>query len=524
MLNRAFALLAALPLLLVLLWLLIAWHTPAPEIWMHLRRFVLPEALATTAWVMFGVALIASALGIGCAWFNAVCEYPGRRFMDWAMLLPLALPTYVMAYAWIGLTEFAGPLQTIARASGLDLRAILNLSTPWGAAWVLGLVLFPYVYVPVRASLLVRGWGSFEAARTLGLSPREAFFRVSLPLIWPAWAAGLSLALMETLADFGAVSILNVQTLTPAIFKTWFGLQSLPAAAQLASLMLGLVALLLLFEQAARSRRGFSAPLHSTQRLALRRMTGWLLAAGMGCVLALAFVLPVSQIVALGTRSMGALKDAQWLTAAANSLMLGLASAALLALLALLMSALKRRAGSDKIVRGAAFVANLGYALPGVVLALGLLLPLIALQGWLQTTLGVDMLLTSGFLALLLAYAVRFWRVAQAPIDAAFLEVRPNLLDQARLFNLSAFKRLRRVWLPLLRPGVYSALILVTVEVIKELPATLMLRGFGFETLATRVYAFTSEGEWQRAAWPALLLVVVGLLPVIALIARSRRR
>lgn len=523
MLKRALALLAALPLLLVVAWLLWSWHSPAPEVWQHLRAWVLPEALANTGWLLLGVGLIVSVLGVACGWLNAVCDYPGRRWVDLALVLPLALPTYVMAYAWVGLSDFSGPIQTPARAIGVDLRHWLNLATPLGASIVLGLALFPYVYVPVRASLMARGWSSFEAARTLGLRPMQAFCRVSLPLLWPAWAAGISLALMETLADLGAVSILNYPTLTSAIFKTWFGLQSLAAAAQLASALLGGVVLLLLLERWARRGRGFSERTGGTrQRLNLSRGAGLLVLALMLFVLALAFVLPLVYLLGLGLQSSAAIADAQLVRAALQSLLLGLGSALILAALALLMSALQRAARADRVVDAAAFVVNLGYALPGVVLALGLLLALISLENTLRAWMGWELLLSSGVVALMGAYVVRFFRVAHAPVAAAMAQVKPALLDQARLYRLSRVQRVRRVWAPLLRPGLYSALILVSVEVIKELPATLMLRPFGFETLATRIYALTSEGDWQRAAWPALILVLVGLLPVVVLMLRSR--
>jgi len=523
-LKRGLATLFALPLLGLVGWLLLAWNTPAPDIWAHLRAYVLPEAIANTAWLTLGVALIVTPLGVISAWLNAVCDYPGRRVLEAALVLPLALPTYVMAYAWIGLTDFSGPIQSVARLIGLDLRHVLNLSTPLGAALVLGLALFPYVYVPVRASLLVRGWSSFEAARTLGFNPLGAFAKVSVPLMWPAIAAGLSLALMETLADFGAVAILNVPTVTSALFKTWFGLQSLPAAAQLASLLLGAVALLLLLERWAGGRRGYAErPSGGNSRVAVKPLAGILILLGMSGLLLMAFIAPMLQLLSLGLRAIAPINDPQLFRATFSSLGLGLLAALLLAAFALAHNALRLNAKSDRWVRACAFIANLGYALPGVVLALGLLLALLAVERALVQGFGLELLLSSGLVALMLAYVVRFFRVADAPLAAAFAQVRPTLLEQARLYGLTTWQRIARVWLPLLRPGLFSVAILVTVEVIKELPATLMLRPFGVDTLATRVYSLTSEGEWERAAWPALMLVLVGLLPVALLIARSRQ-
>jgi iron(III) transport system permease protein len=505
----------ALPLLLPTLWLATSFASPQPEVWQHLRGQVLPAATRDTLALLGLIAVLASLPGVGFAWASARFEWPGRRLLDWALVLPLALPAYVVAFVYVGLTDYASGVQGAWRALGLPAQAFPELRSVPGAAFVLALVLYPYIYLIVRAAFQRQGSAAMDAARSLGHGPLAAFLRAALPMARPAWVAGLTLVLLEALADFGAVSILGVDTLATSVYKTWFGLFSLPAAAQLAFSIVGVVALLLALE-----RWGRGGGRHATQQLVppprrpLRGWRGWLICGAAAATVVLGFVLPVLQLVAWSWQSRGSLPevgDAAWNTARIAAM----TALAVLAL-ALCFALLARRSGADRGVRAAGFAAGLGYAVPGTVLAVGAMWLLVAAERALPG--GPSLALSSSVLAVLLALCARFFRVGHEATTAAFHSLRPSLLDSARVLGVPASTRLRRVVLPLLRPGLVAAVLLVLVEAVKELPATLMLRPFGWDTLAVRIYSHTSEGLWAQAAWPALWLVAVGLLPVWLLV------
>ncbi|KFN50962.1 hypothetical protein P873_04985 [Arenimonas composti TR7-09 = DSM 18010] len=503
-------LLAAL-LLAPTLWLASAFATPAPEVWPHLFAEVLPLALRNTLALLGLLAVFALLPGVGFAWASARYEWPGRRFFDWALVLPLALPGYVVAFVYVGLTDYASVLQTTWRALGGAPAGFPELRSVPGAAFVLALVMYPYVFLLVRAAFLRQGSAAMDAARMLGHGPLRSFFRAVLPMARPALVAGLSLVLLEALADFGAVSILGVDTLTTSVYKTWYALFSLPAAAQLAFSMVVLVGLVLALERWGRGRGARSGPqLMPPPRRRLRGWRGWAVTAAAALTLVLGFVLPLARLLWWSWRARAALPEVG--EAAINTALIAAATALLVLVLALVFSVLARRSGGDRGVRAAGFVAGLGYAVPGTVLAVGAMWLLVSLE---QTSSWLGSLaLSSSLVAVLLALSARFLRVGHEATETAFLALRPSLLESARLLAVPPLSRLRRVVLPLLRPGLVAGLLLVLVEAVKELPATLMLRPFGWDTLAVRVYSHTTEGLWEQAAWPALWLVVVGLVPV----------
>lgn len=522
--NRAFAprLLAwalAAPMLLPVLWLATAFGGEvAPETWPHLLEQVLPLAIRNTVALLALLAVFAGAIGVGLAWASARYEFPGRRVLDWALVLPMALPAYVVAFVYVGLSDYAGPLQRGWRALGGDPAGFPELRSLPGAALLLALVLYPYVFLIVRAAFLRQGAAAVDAARSLGRGPLSAFLFAALPLARPAWTAGLVLVLLEALADFGAVSILGVETLTTAIYKTWFGLGSLPAAAQLASGVVGVVALLLVLERLGRGRgRHAARDAHPPPRRRLHGWRGWAVTAAAGSVVLLGFVVPMARLVAWSWQaraSLPAVGEAAW-----NTALLAALATVLVLSLSLALAWLARRSG-DRIVRAAGFAAGLGYAVPGTVLAVGAMWLLVAAEHgwpWLAT-----LALSSSLAGLLLALCTRFLRVGHGATEAAFEALRPSLLESARVQGVPAAHRWRRLVLPLLRPGLVAASLLVLVEVVKELPATLMLRPFGWDTLAVRAYAYTAEGLWAQAAWPALWLCLVGLLPVAWLVRQQR--
>ncbi|MDY0021590.1 iron ABC transporter permease [Arenimonas caeni] len=509
----------AAPMVLPALWLASAFGQPQPEVWPHLFGQVLPLALRNTVALLLGVGLLALVLGVGFAWASARFEWPGRRLFDWLLVLPLALPGYVVAFAYVGLADYAGPLQSAWRALGGAPAAFPELRSVPGASLVLSLVLYPYVFLIVRAAFLRQGSAAMDAARSLGRGPLSAFFGAALPMARPAWVAGLGLVLLEALADFGAVTILGVDTLSTAIYKAWFGLYSLPAAAQLAFGLVCVVALVLLLERLGRGRaRHASRQLVPPPRRRLAGWRGWSVTLAAALVVLLGFGVPLAQLLAWSWQARASLPEVG--DAALNTALLGAMAALAVLGLALLFALLARRSGGDRGVRAAGFVAGLGYAVPGTVLAVGAMWLLVAAERaapWLAA-----LALSSSLLAVLLALCARFFRVGHESVDAAFETLRPSLLDSARLLGASPWQRFTRVALPLLRPGVVAAGLLVFVEVVKELPATLMLRPFGWDTLAVRIHAYTSEGLWAEAAWPALWLCLVGLLPVWWLVRQQK--
>lgn len=512
------ALLVCAPLLLALAGLMAAWFTPAPAEWAHLRAYVLPGAATNTLILLAAVGIGCAAVGTACAWLNARCEYPGRRLFDWALLLPLALPTYVIAFVAIGLLDYAGPVQSAWRAlSGSRAALFAPHGVGWAAA-LLTLCFYPYVYLTVRSALLRQGDRHAEAARTLGLDRRRIFLRVRLPLLRPALMAGLGLALLETLAEFGAVSLLGVETLTTAVYKTWFGLYSLPAAAQLAMIGLLLAAALLALEARARAHRRHDGAAMPPPRHRLSGRQAIVAVVAQSLLLLGAFVLPVAQLIAWALDGAG--RASADLAALANTLVLGASAALLLTASGLLLAWLRRQPASlpQRALTG---LATMGYAMPGTVLAAGLLLGLLALESAIGR---VDIALAGSLAALLLALHARFLRAAAEPLAAGLAQLRPSLFDAARTLGAGRRRRLLALLLPLLRPSVLAALLLVAIEVMKEMPATLMLRPFGWDTLAVRIYALTSEGLWREAALPALALVAAGLLPIWWLVRLQERR
>ncbi len=517
----AVALLVLLPLLATFSSLLESER----EAWFHLGEFVLPRLLVNTFWLLLGVGTLTAILGVSLAWLTAVCEFPGRRWLSWALLAPLAVPGYVLGFVMIGLLDYAGPVQSGLR-SLFGAAPEIPIRSRGGVIAVMALSLYPYVYLVARNAFLTQGRRALEAAQTLGHSRWQGFFRVALPMARPWIAGGLALVLMETLADFGTVSVFNYDTFTTAIYQAWFSLFNLTAASQLASLLVFLVLIALVLEQVARARQRFhgSGRGDSGERILLGPGARWLAFGWCGAVLTVAAIVPLSQLAVWAWQSRGDLDD-RYFGFLWHSLFLSATAAVLVVSLALLVAYALRVSQRHGPRPGIALVGRfttLGYALPGAVLAVGFYLPITWFdQQWLAVgqVLGLEVgpLLGGTLAAMLLAYVVRFMAVGFHPLDAALQRVTPSMEEAARSLGCGTFTILGRVHLPLLRSGLATAATLVFVDVMKEMPITLMTRPFGWDTLAIRVFEMTSEGEWQRAALPAVALVLAGLIPVILL-------
>lgn len=526
---RLTALSIAAVVLLPLFVLIASWYEIPVDIWRHLIETQLGMLIGNTFKLLLGVSIGVTVLGVSLAWLTAVCEFPGRRWLDKALILPFAMPAYVLAFVYVGLLDFSGPVQTAIR-DWFGMVRLPEFRSTGGVISVLVLVFYPYVYMLARSAFLAQGKGLVDAARILGRTPLQAFFSVALPMARPAIVAGVSLSMMETLADFGAVSVFNFDTFTTAIYKSWYGFFNLQAAAQLATLLLLLVAMMLWGERRVRGKARFfqNARSNQSQRYSLLGYKALLASGFCTFVVLLAFVIPTGQLLLWAVSVIERDLDARYWELVTNTLMLG-GMAALITVSASLLLALGQRLRNDRWIRGSATIGTLGYALPGSVLAVGIMIGfswidkgiLIPLTGW----FGIEprMWLVGSLPALLIAYMVRFMAVGYGPVDSALQRLRPSIPEAARSLGASSKELVRKIYLPIITPGTLTALLLVMVDVLKEMPATMLLRPFGWETLAVRIYQMTAEGEWTRAALPAIVLLITGLIPVFVLMKRSEQ-
>lgn len=529
-LEATLALLLCLPALVPLVVILNAAIVPDVEVWSHLSRYVLPDVIANTVKLVVGVAVLGGALGTLLAWLTAMCEFPGRRFFDWALLLPLAIPAYVLAFVAVGFLDYAGPLQSWIRNVFGSSAWFPRIRSTGGAIVVLSLALYPYVYLLARSAFLTQGRRALEAAQTLGYGQHAAAWRVALPMARPWIVAGIALISMETLADFGAVSVFNYNTFTTAIYHAWFGMFSVSAALELAGVLMLFVLLAFALERRSRTAANFSTVRdvsRAAPRIQLRpvaRYTAFLVATVLFLV---AFVLPIAQLLYWAIERASGDLDLRYLGFIARSLFLaGSAALVIVAASVLLAYVLRRR--SDRLTRSVVRIATIGYAVPGTVLAVGILVPVIMLNNVLQDLLrswfgaSAPVLLLQGtLLTVLVAYLARFLAVGFNPIEAGLQRVTHSIDEAATSLGIVGGSLLRKVHVPLLRTSLATAATLVFVDVMKEMPITLITRPFGWDTLAVRVFEMTSEGEWERAALPAVAIVLAGLVPAAMLTRRG---
>ena len=495
----------------------------------HLVETVLPRATLRTLVLMMSVALVTGVTGVLTAWLVVSCEFPFRRFLSIALVLPLAMPTYLAAYAFGEFFDYTGPLQT-----GLRLLTGLKSSKDYwfpdihtlpGAVFVLGSVLYPYIYLTSRSVFLMQGRAAADVARTLGANPFRVLFKIQIPMARPAIIVGLALVMMETLNDIGAVQFLGIQTLTASIYDTWLNRGSLSGAAQIACFLLAFVVILTLIERMARRRQRFSAQkttsmVNDIARIPLRGFRAWF--AALLCLLPSlsGFVLPASVFCVFASRRLHQFLEPRLLGAFANSILISLATALLTVLLAFAL-AYARRTSRARLVQIAGSIATFGYGVPGTVLAIGVLIPFAALDNlvdaWMRLHFNhsTGLLLTGSGFAIIYACTVRFFTLCEGTVESGFQKLSINLDLAARTLGRTRSQALMNVLVPIMRPATLTAALLVFIDTMKELSATMLLRPFNFNSLATLVYEDASRAKIEDASIPALIIIAVGLIPVI---------
>jgi iron(III) transport system permease protein len=529
---KTIAVIAACGVLLPLLVIVSSVLQPESEIWRHIVDTLLINLLKNTFVLCAGVLVGTFFLGVGSAWLTAVCEFPGRAFLNWALVLPLAVPTYVLAFVFIGLLDFSGPVQTFLREQlGLSSTWFPGIRSAGGVIIVMSLALFPYVYLLARNAFQTQGKSILEVSQALGHNPVKAFFKAALPMARPWIASGLMLVLMETLADFGAVSIFNYDTFTTGIYKAWFGFFSVSAAAQLSSVLLVFVFLIIIVEQRMCSKMQFHQVGRlslAENRLSLKGWKKWAACVSLMSIFLVAFVIPCLQLMVWSITSMSAEVDSRYVGLLFRSLLFSSMAALLITSLGLLLAYIRRQ-HTDPFTKWTIQLSTMGYALPGTVLAVGIVIvvswadkPMV----WMfRDILGIELssVLNGTIIAVLFAYTVRFLTAGFNTITSSMLRVTKNMDEAATLMGVTGIKLLQRVHIPILKNGLFIAAMLVFVDVMKEMPITLMTRPFGWDTLAVKIFELTSEGEWQRAALPSITLVAAGLVPLMLLNKKAER-
>ncbi|GAA0789142.1 ABC transporter permease [Marinobacterium sediminicola] len=520
------AILVMLPVLAVF-WLALF---PTENIWPHLVDTILPIYVKTTLLLLAGVGSLSVIIGVGTAWLVTMCNFPGRRIFEWALLLPFAMPAYLIAYLYTDLLEYAGPVQSFLRelfgwqtAQDYWFPEIRSLG---GAISMLTLVLYPYVYLLSRASFLEQSMSIRDASRIFGCSPMQSFYRVSLPVARPAVAVGLSLVSMETLNDFGTVDYFAVKSLSAGIYDAWLNMGNLGAAAQIATLMLVFVIMLISLERIARSRqKQFNASdrFRSIDRYSLSPVRSALATLACALPVLLGFLIPFMVLGNYALPRLDQFTEADFLAHASHSFTLSALAALLTVAVAVILAYSKRLYPGFKSLALATRLSSLGYALPGAVLAIGVIIPLAAFDNSIDAFMrehfgfGTGLLLSGTPFAIVFAYCVRFLAVSSGSVESSLAKVTPSMDMASRSLGMNPLQTLRKVHLPLIRGGLLTALLVVFVDGMKELPATLILRPFNYDTLATYVYQYASDEMLETSALAALLIVLVGIVPVILL-------
>lgn len=498
----------------------------APHILSHLASTILPDLVWQTVYLCVGVVVLTSTMGVLSAWWVSAHEFPGRKWLEWLLLLPMAMPSYVIAYAYTDALQYSGWLATRLRELlGHDFR-IPEIRSTTGAILVLSFVLYPYVYIMARTAFLGRSPSMLDAARSLGHSATSAFLKVGLPVARPAWVVGLTLVLMETLAEYGALSYFGVRTFTTAIFNTWLNLGDRESAALLAVMLLTVMLMLIAAESRARGRAQFYTQSGKGGTLERKRLGGlqaWLVSLLCSLPFLLGFVMPVFILAALILNMDSEINWERSLQWAYHSALLGGVAALVAILLAVFLAYVKRQA-QVWWVAAIYRLISLGYGVPGAILAIAILLPLSAVDRFTHEAGWQIPALTGSVLALVYAYNVRFTSAALQSVDSGLQQITRHIDESARVLGRTSRQVLWHVHLPVLKGSLATGMLLVIVDVIKELPATLVLRPFDFDTLAVVSYQFASDERLTEAAVPALMIVLIALLPILLLIRQGARQ
>lgn len=519
LLSRAWLLLCAGLVVLPLMVVLTSFGEIDQEIWQFLLDYQLGLLLKNTLILLLTTAVGILLLGVTSAWLTAMYQFPARKLFFWAMMLPLTMPAYVLAFVQLGMFDYTGAVSTYLREQHGFAQGLPDIRNIWGLSAVLILTFYPYVYLLARNAFTSMGQQALEMGASLGLTPTQSLFKIALPMARPWLLGGLMLAMMEVLADFGTVSVFGIETFTTAIYQAWFGFFSIDTAKQLASLLVLFVFVMIVMEQLSRGRRQFVTKKSTAiQPKPLPSGLAWLATTYCGLILLVSFVLPVIQL------SSWAMADWQpdavraLLEPMGNSLLIGLIGALLVMVVALLVVIAKR---SDRSIFAMLLmrVTTLGYAIPGSVLAIGIFIPIAAFDNvllqYLPVSAGTTAIIKGTLIVMLLAYVIRFLALAISTIEAGFERVRPSLVESAVMLNVRGWALIRRLYIPLVKSSLGVAMLMVFVDLMKEMPITLMTRPSDWDTLAVRIYAFTMEGQFQQAALPALVIMLAGLVPVI---------
>lgn len=533
-LTLVIALLVSIPILTVAVNIFI----PAGDVWSHLASTVLPEYVINSIWLMFGVGFGVFVLGVGTAWLVTMCKFPGSRWFNWLLILPMAVPAYLMAYTYTDFLSFTGPVQNLLRSLtgwGFGDYWFPNIRSLGGAIIMMSFVFFPYVYLLTRAAFLEQSSSVLEASRSLGATPFQSFRKIALPLARPSIAAGMALALMETLNDFGTVDYFSVQTFTTGIYRTWFGLGERAAASQLAGFLMIFILFLILLERWSRSNMKMDQrSTGSFKSLFIYDLSGWKAwAATIFCSIPLiiGFIIPTSILFEMMISNFDVAVDSRFIQFSLNTIIVALL-AGLTALIVALILAYGVRLNPGVMTGIGTRIGSMGYAIPGSVIAVGILIPFgwvdNSIDSWLRTQFGISsgLLLSGTIFALIFAYVVRFLAVAFNTVEASLANITPQMDDAAEGLGYRYGKILRKIHMPIMSGSLFAAIMLVIVDVIKELPATLIVRPFNFDTLAVQVYRLASDERLAESSGAALAIILVGLVPVYILsksISRSRK-
>ena len=501
---------------------------PPGENWQHLKDTVLPEYLGNSMLLTCGVGAGTLLIGVSTAWLTAMCRFPGKNLFVWLLLLPMAMPAYIVAYTYTGMLDFAGPVQTTIRDwTGWRYQDYYfpEIRSMGGAITMLSLVLYPYVYLLGRSTFLEQSVGVMEVSRTLNCGPWTVFYRVALPLARPAIVAGLSLALMETLADYGTVAYFGLGVFTTGIFRTWFGLGDYTSAANLAALLMLFVFVLIILERVSRNKAQYhnsSGKLTRFSEYRLQGLKAWGAFATCAIPVFLGFFLPAAQLSLWAMETWSEMVDERFFELILNSFLLGLGAALISVVLALFLGYGKRiLPGKTTIV--SIRTASIGYAIPGTVIAVGVIIPFAWLDGrmdaFMRSSFGISsgLILSGTIVALMFAYLVRFLAISLQTVESGLEKIKPSMDDAARSLGCLPRETLFKIHIPLMKSSILTALMIVFVDVMKELPATLILRPFDFNTLAVRAFELASDERLADSSTAALTIVIVGLLPVIYL-------